>query len=416
MKKVFVNSMVLFSALFVAAGLGEILLRVFWNPLPECVDSKTMGGMALPGWPDFWQFVPGTGTVAVSPTAEFAVHYAINSLCMRDREHARNRTAGTRRLVFIGDSFTEGYGVAQHKVYPARIEKLSRGSLECLNAGMRGICPSFAFFRLQRLLESGLEFDEVVYQVFDNDFQDDGIHTDQFKLQLDPRECIIRSPFNQANRLFYFFGPAAWPLSQLRLSWLVAAACIRLPSSPAEKRTYPAPLAQKILDVYRADGVAGVTVSTLPAGQAEITFPLMSKKTLSESKRDALWRLLKNDNHKLDSGAPGPQTLITKPADYPQEVQRSLRYLDCLAQLCGSRAIPLRLVYQPCMPLISLQNEYYFGKWCADRGVPFLSLREQLRSISMQSENAIFFPVDGHLSEEGHAVIAHIIYQWLTSP
>ncbi|MCX5898123.1 MAG: hypothetical protein NTY29_08005, partial [Proteobacteria bacterium] len=81
----------------------------------------------------------------------------------------------------------------------------------------------------------------------------------------------------------------------------------------------------------------------------------------------------------------------------------------------SSRNIPLKLVYQPSMPLISIQNEYYFKQWCVDKGVPFLSLREELKSISIQSEKAIFFPIDGHLTEEGHAFIANKIYQWLTS-
>lgn len=415
MKNYFINFTIVLIALFIAATIGEIFLRIFWESVPPRVDSRTMGGMSLPGWPDFLRFVPDTKTIAVSPTAEFAVHYKINSFGMRDREHSKRRNVNTCRILFVGDSFTEGYGVEQHEAYPSHIEYLSQGVLESLNAGMRGICPSFAFFRLQRFIDFGLEFDAVVYQVFDNDFYDDAVYTDLVQLRSDPVECIVRGPFYKADRVFRFLGPFAWPLSHLKLSWLFATAFLNTPAGSAETRVYPVSITQKIMDIYKSDGVEGVRVQRIADGKNEIVFPTLSKKMLCTNKVNELWRLLRDINFEVNPKNTKEVPLLTSPAEYPDDVKRSLHYLDCLATLCSNRNIPLYIVYQPGMPLISRQNEYYFKSWCIEKGIPFLSMREDLRTISMKSEKAIFFPIDGHLAPEGHRLVAKMIFKWLKS-
>src|SRR5262245_60088130 len=46
-------------------------------------------------------------------TSEFSVDYALNSKGLRGRESEYAKPAGTKRIVFVGDSFTLGYSVAE---------------------------------------------------------------------------------------------------------------------------------------------------------------------------------------------------------------------------------------------------------------------------------------------------------------
>lgn len=63
----------------------------------------------------------------------------INSLGMRDREHERKKSAGTKRILVLGGSFTWGYGVADGENYTDVLEALlKRGRYEVLNTGVSG--------------------------------------------------------------------------------------------------------------------------------------------------------------------------------------------------------------------------------------------------------------------------------------
>jgi lysophospholipase L1-like esterase len=75
---------------------------------------------------------------SVIATHPFALEYRYNSLVFRGPEFPQRRE-GVRRVVVIGDSFTEGWGVRQQDAYPeilARmLEALEPGRWEVLNCG-----------------------------------------------------------------------------------------------------------------------------------------------------------------------------------------------------------------------------------------------------------------------------------------
>lgn len=69
----------------------------------------------------------------------------INSLGYRGREFARTRTPGMLRILFVGDSFTFGYGVDDNETLPRCVERAlddAFASVEVINAGFHGYAPA----------------------------------------------------------------------------------------------------------------------------------------------------------------------------------------------------------------------------------------------------------------------------------
>ncbi len=67
------------------------------------------------------------------------VDVTTNSRGLRDREFSYARTPGTLRILMLGDSFTEGWGVPEGDTFPKRIERMYAASgikAEVINTGV----------------------------------------------------------------------------------------------------------------------------------------------------------------------------------------------------------------------------------------------------------------------------------------
>jgi lysophospholipase L1-like esterase len=102
--------------------------------------------------------------------APYAVELRYNSLQFRDREPGPRRP-GVRRVVVLGDSFTEGQGVKEPDVYPRVLERAldgqEPGAWEVLNFGHRGADFPALYDNFELVL--GFEPDVVVYGMTLND-------------------------------------------------------------------------------------------------------------------------------------------------------------------------------------------------------------------------------------------------------
>ena len=88
------------------------------------------------------------------------VEVKTNSNGLRNPEITKEKPATTKRVLFIGDSFTMGWGVPEDKAYPRLAEELARQmapttNLEFINAGFTGAGPSGYYLFLKYF---GLEF------------------------------------------------------------------------------------------------------------------------------------------------------------------------------------------------------------------------------------------------------------------
>jgi hypothetical protein len=88
-----------------------------------------------------------------------------NSLGFKDKAIREIPLASSRRrIVFIGDSFTEGVGITYDKTFAGLVDKeLSKKGIEALNAGVEGYSPIIYWRKIKYLIENiGLKFDELV--------------------------------------------------------------------------------------------------------------------------------------------------------------------------------------------------------------------------------------------------------------
>jgi len=130
------------------------------GPQPSVVEFHQVRG---------WANVKGKTTPR--STAEFDVEVAVNGKGLRGPEVDYKKPAGTRRILFVGDSFTLGYTVDEEQIFLRRLERelLARGhQVQVLNGGTEGYSTDQELLWLQ---EEGLKFepDIVVLAPYLND-------------------------------------------------------------------------------------------------------------------------------------------------------------------------------------------------------------------------------------------------------
>ena len=105
----------------------------------------------------------------------YSAKYFSNSLGLRDG-NIREVSMETDhpRILFIGDSFTEGGPIAWDRTFVGRVaEELKSQNIEVLNAGVASYCPITERIKLRQLLgEKGLRVDRVVLCLDISDLKD----------------------------------------------------------------------------------------------------------------------------------------------------------------------------------------------------------------------------------------------------
>lgn len=156
-----------------------------------------------------------------------ASSYRTNSLGFRDRavREVPLRTE-RRRIVFIGDSFTEGIGVPYEKTFVGKVDDaLAPRGVEVLNAGVASYTPILDYRRVKHLIEDvGLQFHDLVVFIDVGDILDETTYA----LDESGRAVFKQHRWVAENRANWEFGKPAWLASMglhnfLRKNTLVAS-------------------------------------------------------------------------------------------------------------------------------------------------------------------------------------------------
>lgn len=161
----------------VAGNFLLALLGVIFSILAAEVILRFMNVVRDVG-PSFSQYDPVYGKrlrknfETVRTTPEFEIHYAINSYGFRGPEPS---TFPLYPVLFIGDSFTEGYGVSDGEEFPALIRKelakAAKNAVPVVNAGI-GNSGNGHWIKLLRREAGRYKPRLVVLQFCSNDFAD----------------------------------------------------------------------------------------------------------------------------------------------------------------------------------------------------------------------------------------------------
>jgi hypothetical protein len=117
-----------------------------------------------------------------STTKEWDVKYKVNSFGFRDKEYSKEKPDNVFRILVLGDSFTEGYGVEGEETFVKILEKelnepkSGKMTYEVINCGVASYSPLLEYLFLKT---KGLELDPDMVIIFYDfgDLEDDCEYT-----------------------------------------------------------------------------------------------------------------------------------------------------------------------------------------------------------------------------------------------
>ena len=191
-------SAVLFIAfnLIIAGACLEVYVRYKHGPI---LDFKASELQYRRG--DFvfdHSFIPNARAACV--TKEWNVPYAINSFGFRDREFSEKKPEGTTRILALGDSYVEGFGVRAEdsfiKLFEKKLNEAPGKRFEVINGAIASYSPILEYLLLRHKLD---KIDpDIVLLVYDvGDLKDDTEYEKTVTMDADGKP-VSAAPFERA--------------------------------------------------------------------------------------------------------------------------------------------------------------------------------------------------------------------------
>ena len=297
----------------------------------------------------------------------YSAKYFSNSLGLRD-ERIREVSLAVEypRILFIGDSFTEGGPIPWEKTFVGRISgDLKPRGIEVLNAGVASYCPTTERVKLRQLLgEQGLRVDRVVLCLDISDLKD------EFYYEEGPDGKVRQIPYGpfaeKAEKLRRIDEVCGWLESNVEKNFVIIGAIVR--NARLQWRKHASPTGVTEYDAipdwaYNWPDYRGEHSDLVEKGLA---------RTKEEMTRLAAELKARNV----------PLTLVVYP--WPQQVRAGTK---------PSRA------------------ETEWEAWARERGVQFISLFPVFVNSTPAEEiiSKYYWKNDAHWNEEGHRLVAEAL-------
>ncbi len=294
------------------------------------------------------------------------------------------RKADRRRVLFIGDSFTEGAGLPFEQTFVGMF-KQAFPTVDVLNAGAVSFSPKLFYYRLKYLLEvEKLHFDELIVFVDISDISDEieySLFTPVEESPLRRLDAWLRSiSFTYKILRKNLLDVEKNKLLQRLIQHIDAGKKV---SAPSQVNESPARSQQAFVN----------EVETRPSGPPRAVMPSdFREKRVQERPR---WTFDKSIYEKWGRAGMGL-------AKY---------HMDLVARLMKERDIPMTIAVYPWPDQIregdrhSIQ-EAEWQRFCEERGIRFMSYFDDF--VRDDPEEIIwkyFIPGDVHWNEQGHALV-----------
>jgi lysophospholipase L1-like esterase len=371
---------------------------------------------------------------------EFSVRVVTNALGFREPRLPAPKPPGTVRIVAIGDSFTQGYGVNESEAYPRQLEALLGARdparhYEVINLGVPGACPPDYLYNLR---EVGLAYhpDVVLVGLMANDVGDIDVRhlghpsalevlQDIQKARIDHRPAWKRLPSLLWPALYDFVGDRARPLKEELTGSDTASARdgAEADPPPALRPTVPpehwrgdlvavASRFDRRAQVESAlaaqgDELIGRLAPILAGGWSFVSpdwtpyFTFMglvqpdiyADGVLLPPRYDTAWNMMIADLRQIDAvaGRAGARTVIVFIPTAYQVTPAAWRFFERYGIRSDERT------------LTDTSFADRLKRFGAAYGIPVVDLLPLLRS---QANRQLYFIRDGHWTPEGHALAA----------
>ncbi|MFA5117959.1 MAG: hypothetical protein WC695_03795 [Candidatus Omnitrophota bacterium] len=272
----------------------------------------------------------------------------------------------TYRMLFIGDSFTEGIGFDYEDTFVGQIDReLSTRGIEVLNAAVCSYSPSIYWRKIKYLLEeAGVKFNEVVVFLDVSDITDEVM-----SYCMDEEGCIVAKDKSEYLDAADAFKGAPGPVNTAKR----ILTNIKLMAIDGSLFIYPG--LTKLRAKFNAYGHRGFAM-------------------------EYYWTI---DRHAFDTY--GQKGLL-----------KASRYMDKLHELLEKHGIKLTVCVYPWPQQISYgdfnsKQDSFWSGWCKNKGVDFYSFYPQWINGKSQENREIFINTyysqgDCHWNKKGHTLVA----------
>jgi hypothetical protein len=367
-----------------ALVVAEVGFRVLW-----------LGYLTIPAGiedPHFHHRLRPLETYSFS-SSEFEAKTRTNRYGLRGPDPIIPKSAGVTRILMLGDSFTFGFPVQDQETFCHLIEEGLRAQghrVEVINGGVSGYSPTLEYISLRDQFLA-FEPDLVVLWYDFGDLQED--HWFQKNLVYDERGAIVRAdPWYTHGR----FDRWVWLQHKSALAKYLDTKLVR-----TLRKIRTLGLAGYVNAKLRGErskvAIARLKAERRAADLAEYDRFLMVRETSTEESLEPYWAL-------------------------------SARYLRLIHALLAEQGIPFLIGVYPYGMLVG-PDQWGAGRmswgfergrvydataalailrrFCEEEQVPFI---ETIGSFREAASERLFYDEDGHLTPEGHRVLAgHIL-------
>ena len=268
---------------------------------------------------------------------------------------------GSRRILLIGDSFTEAIGMPYENSFFGLLNRAAQQReqrIEFLDAGVASYSPSIYYKKVKYLLDLGLQFDEVVLLSDSSDVEDEA--TSYF--------CIDDDPKYQK---FCTTPPGSYP-----------------PAGPLKRDFF--------IDHFVVTNRVRITL-----------------KRWVQSASGNRRRAIEHDHDRIGWTTPNPDPARYRPLGIEGGIARSLENMTKLSGLLASRGIPLTIVVYPWAQQIA-QNDRdsrqvrLWRDFCPGRCKAFIDLFPAFFAVADSQKDwyeRLYILGDDHFSAAGNRML-----------